>query len=338
MSNGLCDNLRKYLAGCYPNATLSDFEFVTSGWESDVYSFTLHRPSHTPQPLILRLYPGVGAVPKLTREAAGLSRLHHAGYPVPALLLQEREGSALGKPFTLMEKLTGEALWPLLAQATPPQANALLDRFGSLLAHLHQLDWRPFAERPDLYENNPAVVLDELFESSRRLYARFDLTGFLRVADWLEIHRSDITVQPAVVHLDFHANNVFLCDDGHWAVIDWTQVSISDYRADLSWTLLIMGDFGQPHWGQRILDAYSLASPIPVAHLDYFHVITHAKLLASTVVSLTAGPAELGMRPETVDSIPEQVPVLRKLSQRIQGITGLALPEVEAALNRLREE
>jgi len=335
MSNALSDRLRRYLADRYPGAMISNFQFIKSGWESNVYTFTLHLPTDAPKFLILRLFPGDGAIKKLIREACGLRQLHQASYPVPAMLLYETDTTILGKPFTIMEKLEGGALWPILAEAAPSQASHLLDRFGSLLAHLHQLDWRPFAEHAVLYEANPTAILDGLFASSRQLYTQYDVVGFLAIVDWLEIHKSDITVQPAVVHLDFHANNVFLCNDDHLAVIDWTQITVSDYRADLSWTLMIMGDYGQPHWGERILQAYSLAAKNPVERLDYFNVITYTKLLVSTVISLRTSPKELGMRPETVESIKRQVPILNKLSLRIQNITGITVPEVETALSQI---
>ncbi len=335
MTHALSDSLWRYLADRYPGATISDLQFVTSGWESDVYTFTLDLPTDAPRFLILRLSPGDGASKKLIREARGLRQLHQASYPVPEMLLHETDTAILGKPFTIMEKLEGRVLWPILAEAAPSQARHLLGRFGSLLARLHQLDWRPFTEHAVLYETNPTAILDELFASSRQLYTQFDVVGFLAIVDWLEIHKSDITVQPAVVHLDFHANNVFLCNDDHLAVIDWTQITVSDYRADLSWTLMIMGDFGQPHWGEHILQAYNLAAKNPVEQLDFFNVITYTKLLASTIISLRTSPKELGMRPETVESIQQQAPILDTLSRRIQNTTGLSIPEVETALSQI---
>ncbi len=98
---------------------------------------------------------------------------------------------------------------------------------------------------------------------------------------------------------------------------------------------MIMGDFGQPHWGEQILQAYSLAAKDPVEKLDYFNVITYTKLLASTIISLRTSPKELGMRPETVESIQQQAPILDMLSRRIQNITGLSIPEVETALSQI---
>jgi len=38
-----------------------------------------------------------------------------AGYPVPALLLQETDTQELGKPFEIIKMLEGQALWSILA-------------------------------------------------------------------------------------------------------------------------------------------------------------------------------------------------------------------------------
>ncbi len=332
MSDTLFERLQAYLAGRTPGAVISDFQFLASGVESDVYAFALQLYGGDAKFFVLRLYPGEGAIQKMTREARGLDQLHQARFPVPAVLLSEPDAAILGKPFTILEKLEGRVLWPLLAGAAPSRASDLLDRFGGLLARLHQLDWRPFTEQADLYEANPAAILDEWLASSRQLYTQFDVGGFLAILDWLERHQSDVAIQPAVVHLDFHANNVFLCNDDRLAVIDWTQIAVSDYRADLSWTLMIMGDLGQEQWGERILQAYRLALGKPVEKLDYFKILTYTKLLASTVISLRTSPKELGMRPETAKSAKQQAPILKMLSQRIQNLTGLTVPEVEMAL------
>jgi len=130
----------------------------------------------TPKTFVLRPYLGDGATQKSIREACGLGQLHQAGYPVPAILLSETDSSVLGRPFTIMEKLEGRPLWP---------------------------------------------------------------------------------------------------------------------------------------------------------------VLTYAKLLASTVISLRDSPEKLGMRSETVDSVERQVLILEELSRRIQDITGLTVPEVEIVLSRI---
>ena len=331
----LAERLSFYISSRYPDAVLSDVDFLVSGFESELYTFHFQRPGSSPKHYILRLLTGEGAAEKLIREARGLSLLQNADYPVPALLLQETGPEILGKPFEIIERLEGQALWPVLAAADSKRQRQLLSRFGSLLAQLHQLDWRLFSEKPDMYEESPVLLLDETISYYRSLYTKYNLKGFLQIIDWLDSRRGEISIHPAVVHQDFHANNVFLCSDDRLVVIDWTQFAVSDYRIDLCWTLLIMGDFGNPAWGKQILNAYASQSGDAIEHIDYFHVIVSMKLLASTVISFTFSPEELGLRPEVVELTKEQLSIYKQLSQWMRKITGLTIPELEDVLERI---
>lgn len=335
MTTSPAARLSHYISSRFPGAVISDVDFLVSGYESEIYMFNLKRLRSSGDECLLRLFTGDGAAGKLAREAKALSLLQSAGYPVPALLLQETNPDVLGKPFEIIERLEGQALWPVLASAEPDKQRVLLSSFGALLAQLHRLDWRAFAENPEPYEENPSRLLDETISHYRSLYAKYNLTGFVQLTDWLDEQKGEISVQPAVVHQDFHANNVFRCSDGRLVVIDWTQFAVSDYRIDLTWTLLIMGDLGNPDWGEQILHTYASHSNHPMEHLDYFHVIVSMKLLASTVISLTFGPEELGLRPEVVELTKEHLSIYRQLSQQLRTITGLPVPELETVLGRL---
>ncbi len=332
MTRSPADRLPLYLSSRFPDAVVSEVRFLASGFESEIYAFQLQRPPSSPEDYILRLFTGSGAAEKLTREANALTLLQSVDYPVPALLLQEIESAVLGKPFEIIERLEGQALWPVLAAAEPDQQSEVLGRFGPLLAQLHQLDWRAFTENPDRYEEDPSRLMDETISHYRSLYTKYNLTGFIQLTDWLDRNKHGIAVQPAVVHQDFHVHNVFLCTDHRLAVIDWTQFALSDYRIDLCWTLLIMGDLGNPNWGKQILHAYTSSSKRSIEELDYFHVIVAMKLLASTVISLTFGPETVGLRPEAVELTKEQISIYRQLYQRIRTITGLTVPELEQVL------
>ena len=65
---------------------ISDPVRITSGWETDVYSFNTEYRIDSRlafDELILRLYPGEGAETKASREFYVITRLHGIGYPVP---------------------------------------------------------------------------------------------------------------------------------------------------------------------------------------------------------------------------------------------------------------
>jgi aminoglycoside phosphotransferase (APT) family kinase protein len=335
MSSELHADVQRYLTAQYPAATISDFSYLSGGWECDIYAFTLTVPDSGPRDFILRLYLANDGVEKTIREGGGLSKLYQVGYPVPEILAFETNSAILGKPFIIMEKLDGQSLWAKLSSVDEQRENQLLDQFGQLLAQLHHLDWHLFTEHPARYQANPGAVIDDLLSPFRRLYRQYEVEGLLAVVNWLDTHKSLITVQPSVVHLDFHANNVFLRDDSRMTIIDWSQLAVSDYRCDLAWTLMIMGDHGQPEWREKILNAYTHAIGHPVEHLDYFNIMGYTKLLGSAVISLRFGAEALGMRPETIETTRQQGDWLRRVYQRVQAITDLSVPEIQSALDQI---
>jgi len=331
----LSNQLSRYLSSRYPDAVVSDFNFLVSGFESEIHTFRLQLSPHIKNEYVLRLFTGEGATDKLIREANGLTLLQKARYPVPKLLLQEPDAKILGKPFEIIEKLEGQALWSILATAEYRQVNQLLSRFAALLSQLHKLDWRSFVPNPDAFEESPTLFLEEVISQYRSLYTKYNLNGFLQVIDWLDAHKHEISVRPAVVHQDFHANNIFLCSDDQLYVIDWTQFAVSDFRIDLCWTLLIMGDLGNSDWGKQIFNAYISHTDSPIEHLDYFNVIVYMKLLASTVIAFTFSPEEIGLRPDAIKLSGEQLAIYKQLAQRLQNITGLPMPELKSLLQKI---
>jgi aminoglycoside phosphotransferase (APT) family kinase protein len=331
----LADRLLLYMTSRSPEATISNFNFLARGFESEIYTFQLQSPHSPPKDHILRLFTGEGATGKLAREAKALSLLSSSGYPVPALLCQETDSQILGNPFEIISRLEGKPLWHILAGAKPDRQSQLLARFGSLLAQLHQMDWRSSATTPGAYGKNPAFLLEEIISQYRSLYTKYNVEGFLRLVDWLDTRKQEIGVQPALVHQDFHANNVLLCSDERLFVIDWTQFAVSDRRMDLAWTLLIMGDLGNMDWKNQILAAYAAHSNEPIQHLEYFHAIVSMKLLGSTVISFLFSPEELGLQPATVKLTKEQLSIYRLLARQLRELTGVPLPELEDVLETI---
>lgn len=335
MTNALANNLSEYISPRYPGAKILDFNFLARGFESEIHTFRLQLPNSPKKYYVLRTFPGEGASEKLNREAKALSLLQKADYPVPELLLQEPNPQILGMPFEIIEKLEGQALWPALAMAESDQVSQLLRGFGHLLAQLHNLDPQLFDKQTDTSGKEASSLLDETFSGYRTLYTKYNLKGFLQILEWLDAHKNEISVQPAIVHQDFHANNVFLCTNGQLSVIDWTQFAVSDHRIDLCWTLLIMGDLGNPDWKSEILNAYASKFKRPIESLDYFNVIVYMKLLASAVISVSFNPEEIGLQLGSVNAIKAQLPIYRQLGQRIQNITRITVPELENMLKEI---
>jgi aminoglycoside phosphotransferase (APT) family kinase protein len=124
MTEGMQTQLQTYCADIFPNSQdtrVGDLTSISAGWESDVYSFVLeHGRSDARQreELILRIYPGDDAYSKSAQEFHGMMQLHRAGYPVPRVLVLERETSPLERPSSSWRRSKGSC-WGLYGQALP---------------------------------------------------------------------------------------------------------------------------------------------------------------------------------------------------------------------------
>ncbi|MFQ6027239.1 MAG: phosphotransferase family protein [Dehalococcoidia bacterium] len=331
--------LQAYYASSIPSmkgAQVSDLTSLSSGWESDVYSFELaHGPGEGRQreQLILRIYPGNDARDKSAREFQGMRELHEAGYPVPEVLILERDESPFGKPFVIMERIEGQLLWPLLSGAPAAEQRRLLTLFCQLLVRLHQLDWQLFT--PD---NKVGAAMDSYAPVEgwlKLVYTyleRFPSPGYLPLMQWLEARKDRVPcIRPAPIHWDFHPGNVLLRDDGAAVVSDWTQFELSDHRFDLAWTLLLLATHASEEWRDFVLEEYERLAGNPVEQLDFFEVAACVKRLLAVSISLSYGPEQLGMRADAVSAMESQLPALSRVYQLLQGKTGLEVPE----LNRI---
>jgi len=352
MNDNMESRLQAHYVRAFParqGVQVSDLTSISAGWESDMYSFTVeHGPAgeRRRQELILRIYPGDDAHAKSAREFHGMSQLHKVGYPVPRVLTLEREESPFGKPFVIMERIEGQVLWPLLSRSPEEKKRELLTLFCELFVQLHTLDWQPFdrkrsdaQDRPFVHDmarhdtGDPYTFVDRQQREWRSALAGLPEAGFLPVLEWLEARRDQAPcLRPAPIHWDYHPGNVLLRDDGSAVVIDWTQVEISDPRFDLAWTLLLVGSHESMEWHAFILREYERLAGARVEQLEYFDVAACVKRLAGVYFSLSLGPEKLGMRPDAVAMMKQQMGAHKKVYDLLLERTGIRIAEGERLL------
>jgi aminoglycoside phosphotransferase (APT) family kinase protein len=289
------------------------------------------------QHLVLRIYPGNDARDKSQREYDGLQVLYRAGYPVPQVFALEHDNSPFeGRPFLLMERITGEMMWPVLDRSQPDRAAELITQFCELFVQLHNLDWRVFVSAQDhLCYQEPYVFIDAFLNQLQAVAKPFpELNDFLPVIDWLSDQRDQVPcLHPAPVHWDFHPNNVILKPDGSAVVIDWTQIQVSDPRFDLGWTLLLVGIYNDQNIRDLILTEYQRIAGITVAQLPYFDVASCVKRLGTVMISISAGADSMGMRSDAVAMMRRDFPALQKVYDLMIDHTGIRVPVVERLLS-----
>lgn len=337
----MLSGLQSYVTQVLPDRdrpVASNLVSVSAGWESDVYTFDLAwgpADARQHETLVLRLYPGADAYVKSGREFLGMRRLHAAGYPVPFVHALERDHSPFGKPCVLMEYVEGRMLWEPLFRAPEPRQSQLLTLFCGLFVRLHRLAWEPFVDDPAISAaRSPYNVVDAWLKGARMFLGRYGLEDTDRALDWLEARRDRITtIRPAPVHWDFHPGNVLLRADDAAMVIDWTSVQVSDPRFDLAWTLVLVGAQEGWAWRDRILAEYRRLWGSEIPELDWFEVAACTRRLFSVIISLSAGPESLGMRPEAAEMMRRGIGALRNVYDLFRERTGgLRLREAERIL------
>ena len=318
---------------------------ITSGWETDVYSFNTECRIDGRlglDKLILRLYPGNGAETKASKEFYVMTQLHGMGYPVPQIYQLELDKSVLGRPFVIMEKIDGRSMGFEDLNETGNTTTTMLQLFCKMFVDLHALDVTPFLSNnrifsdPSLYEtDDPCSPVNRLINDFRRRMISpptdelaFNL--FNRIVDWLEKKKSTARSRKlSLAHLDYHPYNILIRNDGAPFIIDWTGFDITDYRVDLAWTLLLCSTYGEPKMRDRILRMYEKIARSNVENIEYFEVIAATRRIGSIYLSLRDGAEKLGMLPETVETMRKQKRHIETVIKVLSDRTGIALEEFE---------
>jgi aminoglycoside phosphotransferase (APT) family kinase protein len=332
--------LQDYLVACWPeraNPKIISFERLNAGWESELYSLVLE--SGLPgalrsEDLILRIFPGDGALKKAEHEFRSLQQLQVVGYAVPDVYLLDITANLFGHPFMIMERVPGQELWSYLGSLPREQAGALLSQFCALVARLHALDWKLFPGRLEGYNlSDPYYFIDRWINQARQVVERVPETGFSPVVEWVAQQRQRLTCgRPSPIHGDFHPNNVILRPDGEMIVIDWTGFNLDDARFDLAWTLLLVYAYAGEEVHDLILVEYARHTGRQVEAIEVFEVCACARRLYDISMSITQGASSMGMRPEAAETMRQQMPVHRRVYDLLAGHTGLRIEPLERLL------
>lgn len=318
--------------------TISQVENITTGWESELFSFVVADTLGQQTTHIARLHQGGDAGRKAMYEFTRLQQLAQAGYPVPQVYGVEESGAFAGKPFFIMEKVQGSTLGALMKAAPSPDAfQAFLTQFVDLFVQLHTLDWHSFVT-----PTQTAQVCDDFYfidQWLRHAHARsqsFTAVDFSPVVRWVADQRGGMDCRnPSPIHQDFHPDNILIRPDGTPVVIDWTTFTVADARLDLAWTLLLVDMHLNTALRKQIQQLYETRSGQPIAELDCFLVTACFRRLMDLAVSITAGAEQSGMRAEAVIAMKANQPAFLRAYELLVALTNLRLPQLEILLVRL---
>ena len=159
------------------------------------------------------------------------------------------------------------------------------------------------------------------------------MAGLLPVLTWLRERRDQVLCQrPAIVHWDFHPQNILLRADDTPVVIDWTQIRLSDARFDLAWTLMLSASHVGAWLATAFLRGYQGIMG-PLGDLTWFQVFCCLKRLHTVTVMFVYGPERLGMRPEAGETIQRLRTAFGVVYDQLVAITDIHVPEIEQMLS-----
>jgi aminoglycoside phosphotransferase (APT) family kinase protein len=313
----------------------------TSGWESEIYAYTLtagEPNQRQAEKRVLRLLTG-GQMADAEREYHFLTLLNKASYPVPQVYALGHKSDGLGYPFIIMECIQGGGFGERFIASLTGDPGPL-NQFIALFRRLHSLDWHPYVENPAEYKQvgNPFFYFDRILAEYGRHLAQVGLVDFDPVMDWLKSQRERVPCpQGSIIHLDFHHNNILEDTDGRLVVIDWTSAQISDFRYDLAWTLTLALAYRGPTGRTAILEGYQEEFGQPVPSLEVFEVAAILRRIGTVMISLRAGAEALGMRPEAVQAMRKDAQPLTRLYAHLCHLTVLDLPAIRAFISHLEQ-
>jgi aminoglycoside phosphotransferase (APT) family kinase protein len=310
---------------------------MTSGWGHEMFSFDCEYQSdgmHCSDALVLRIFSGDDASLASQRECVGMHRLLRTGFPVPHVHALESGDSAIGEPFIIMERIKGRTLWPLIPESVASKQVDLRSRFCELLVRLHKLDWMAFIDYATGSDvRNPFAFVDTCLakeEKFLRLHSQLDLLPALK---WLQMRRADVPCfQPAMVHDDYHYQNVLLSEDDSMLVIDWSGLRVSDARFDLAWMLLLQRTHIGVEERNLLLREYERFAECRIQELEWFEVFASLRRLRIFAALLDGKANELGVHPGAAALAKQNLEPLKRVYEFMAATTGVESPSIESLL------
>ena len=339
--NTITKSLAEYYNLHYPdrlNQTVSEVEDITSGWEAELYSFVVEHEEGgrtLREERVARVYQGNVATQKAMGEFKVISGLAGTGYPVPDVFHLETDGTLLGGPFIIMERVRGRSLSEAYHASDEEEARNLMEEFTRIWVDLHNLDGASLFPE-DFPRGDTRDYLDGMLSYAEKRIDERGIGWLQPVIDWLEERRSGVTPEGlSILHQDYHTENVMLRDDGSLVVLDWTAAMAGDYRADLAWTLLLMSTYDDPTFRDIILESYEEASGREIRDIEFFDVLAIGRRILDVSSSFAAGAEQVGLRAGALEMMRGSSDHLHKVYELLKERTGLRLPEFEELLDSL---
>jgi aminoglycoside phosphotransferase (APT) family kinase protein len=177
------------------------------------------------------------------REYRVLTALHGRGVRAPRTILSCADGSVIGVPFYVMERVPGSSLLEPPRPAfldDPAEKRRVGKEIVNALAEVHEVDWREAGL--DGFGKPAGFVRRQVERRMQQLESIMvrcrHLPEMVAVNDWLAANLPDECEEPTIVHGDYGLHNVLFAEEAPataTAILDWELSSIGDPLTDLGW-------------------------------------------------------------------------------------------------------
>jgi aminoglycoside phosphotransferase (APT) family kinase protein len=335
----------------YLGAPLAHFGTLASGWETTIFEFAIAaRSARIPDlvpgtKLVLRRYEGREGDAKGTRESHTMRILAAAGYPAPRPHLYEPDHTPLAGPFLVMNRVAGGPLFSTRTFSSAfknfslgfvgfVRAQVRLHRLASKYPNLERLAhaYQSARSAPD------APLLDRLLDVIADRVEQGPLPGLRDALAILRMKAARFRATPAaIVHMDYHPQNVIVAGLRVNGVIDWVRADRGDRHLCAATTAVILATsaMDQPWWirdnaaGKALralftalyLPLYHALAPMELARFRYCQAVAALQRLSMFGIMRVRGPEAAGFRPEAIANItPGVVRLLSRYAGRKAGV------------------
>jgi aminoglycoside phosphotransferase (APT) family kinase protein len=260
-----------------------------------------------------------------------MTYLFHAGYPVPKVFYLETNTGTLGNPFIIMERIEGRTMMDDLMNASEEEQQSMMTLFIRLWVDLHTLTI------PDEYKGTTThEYVNRILNWGKRNITDHNIDWLKPVLNWLNERKPQLTCEaPSIIHRDYHPNNIMLRNDGSPVVLDWSSVTVGDYRDDLAWTILLGTVYLDPNFKGTVLKTYEEIAGCQIQDIDFFEVNAIFRRLQDFAISFTSGPEKMGMRHGALEMMRQDSRQYIKIYDLLHERTGLEVPELKQLVRAL---
>jgi aminoglycoside phosphotransferase (APT) family kinase protein len=224
-------------------ATVEGLTLMSGGASKETWSFDAVGAGGERTELVLRRNaPGRPGDPAgMHLEARALTIAHHAGLPVPEMLVTS-DGAGWETPGMVMRRIPGETIARrILREDKYARARGLLvSQLAQFAAGLHAI------EPPDFAQPDPLTGLREqldTFAGGGQHGAGQNSEVFELALDWLAANPPPDRA-PVLLHGDFRLGNLIVGPEGLRAVLDWELTHVGNPAEDLGWLCVKAWRFG----------------------------------------------------------------------------------------------